>query len=50
MQASHGLPFSSERKFFEPKNRVLMDMQIRGLRKAVDERDTQNNIGAGDGI
>ncbi len=45
-----GLPYSNERKFFEPANRELMDMQIRGLRTAVDEWNAENSIGAGDGI
>lgn len=47
---SEGLPFSNERKFFEPGNRQLRDMQLRWLQANLIDGKPENNIGAGDGI
>ena len=45
-----GLPFSNERKFFEPGNTELRAMQMRWLEAHLIEGKPENNIGAGDGI
>jgi hypothetical protein len=45
-----GLPFSHEKKFFEPANTELTDMQKRGLERALAGEDQNFDIGAGDGI
>ena|SRR5579864_3762149 len=42
--------FSEERGFFEPRNKVVIDMQIRWLEEHADEGRPIFNIGAGDGI
>lgn len=42
--------FSEERGFFEPRNKVIIDMQIRWLQEHANEGRPIFNIGAGDGI
>ena len=45
-----GLPYSDERKFFEPGNSVLRDYQLRWLEGHLLDNESLENIGAGDGI
>lgn len=45
-----GLPFSNEKKFFEPRNPELRDMQLRWLQANLIDGTPEKNIGAGDGI
>jgi DNA-binding FrmR family transcriptional regulator len=45
-----GLPFSEERKFFEPGNTELRAMQLKWLEDHLIKNEPIENIGAGDGI
>ncbi|HZQ18055.1 MAG TPA: recombinase family protein [Terriglobales bacterium] len=45
-----GLFFSEETKFFEPRNRVLIDMSLRWLEEHRKEKHAILNIGVPDGI
>ncbi len=45
-----GLVFSEETKFFEPRNKVLIDMSLRWLEGMKVEGMPIFEIGAGDGI
>ena len=45
-----GLPFSTARKFFEPGNRELRDVQLRRLQANLIDGTPEKITGAGDGI
>jgi site-specific DNA recombinase len=45
-----GLAYSDERKFFEPANTEIRDMQLRWLQDFMAGKSDDLNIGAGDGI